>query len=45
MLISKSTEYLGQFIESDYALLAIPVDVKDQIMAQQKLTLTKNFAE
>ena len=28
MLISRSTEYLGIYLETDYALLAIPVVVK-----------------
>lgn len=28
MLISRSTEYLGIYLETDYALLAIPVEVQ-----------------
>lgn len=41
MLISKSTEFLGQFVENDYVILAIPVEVDNIKIDPPKLTQNK----
>lgn len=44
-MISKSTEFLGPYVENDYAILAVPVDVKSEVVDRQKLPSIKNLAE
>jgi len=45
MLISKSTEILGNFVENDYVLLAIPVEVQNSKVEVCKPVIFKPSAE
>jgi hypothetical protein len=45
MLISKSTEILGNFVENDYVLLAIPVEVQNSKVEVRKPVIFKPSAE